>query len=134
MCGCKTSYPLMKFTYLGPRVCLGIKSHPKKKHSWIIDFSFPTLKCENDDVLLIILKLQVLTCHMKRSGWEKSLLRFWSRLGNFAMALFYLDSSFQSIVHGKYEKWSIAKLSKKAHIHSIFQAIFVRSLEVCFLP
>jgi dynamin 1-like protein len=41
---------------------------------------------------------------------------------------------FQSIVDGKYEEWSTTELSGGARIHYIFQAIFVRSLEVCSLP
>jgi dynamin 1-like protein len=40
---------------------------------------------------------------------------------------------FQSIVDGKYEEWSTTELSGGARIHYIFQAIFVRSLEVCSL-
>jgi len=59
---------------------------------------------------------------------------FWLMSRNFTSALFYLDSGFQSIVDGKYEEWSTTELSGGARIHYIFQAIFVRSLEVCSLP
>lgn len=41
-----------------------------------------------------------------------------------------LLADFQSIVDGKYEEMSTSELSGGARIHYIFQAIFVRSLEV----
>jgi hypothetical protein len=69
---------------------LDLKSTQEKENSWIIDISFPTLKCENDVAgLLTALKLQVLTCHMKRSGWKKSFKDFWDFLVN--IKKFYLD-------------------------------------------
>ncbi len=37
---------------------------------------------------------------------------------------FYLDSSFQSIVHGKYEKWSITKLSRR-NTHSLHLSSYI---------
>jgi hypothetical protein len=64
----------------------------------------------------------------------KSFWDFWLTSRNFTLTLFYLDSGFQSIVDGKYEEWSTTELSGGARIHYIFQAIFVRSLEVCSLP
>lgn len=42
----------------------------------------------------------------------------------------HCDAGFQSIVDGKYEEMSTSELSGGARIHYIFQAIFVRSLEV----
>jgi hypothetical protein len=42
------------------------------------------------------------------------------------LALFYVDSGFQSIVDGKYEEWStMLELSGGAQVQYVFQAIFL---------
>jgi hypothetical protein len=114
---------------------LDLKATQEREHSWIIDISFPTLKCEND-VLVCWLLSSCKFWHVIWRVWgEWSLFGiFWLTSRNFTLTLFYLDSGFQSIVDGKYEEWSTTELSGGARIHYIFQAIFVRSLEVCSLP
>jgi hypothetical protein len=84
---CKTSYPLMKPAFLGPGLCPGFKGHPRKRafmNNWYLFSNIEVWKwCAG---LLTALKLQVLTCHMKSSGWMKS---FWDFLVN--VKKFYLD-------------------------------------------
>ncbi len=114
---------------------LDLKATQEREHSWIINISFPTLKCENN---VDCSQAASFDMSYEEVGVKEVLFGifviFWLMSRNFTSALFYLDSGFQSIVDGKYEEWSTTELSGGARIHYIFQAIFVRSLEVCSLP
>jgi hypothetical protein len=61
------------------------------------------------------------------------IFRIWVSCLLFLMVVFWTFPGFQSIVDGKNEEMSTTELSGGARVHYIFQAIFVKSLEVCHL-